>query len=577
MFEAPRAEIEVLVVGAGPVGLAMGCALLRQGVSCLVIDRNDGPPPLNESRALGIQARTLEVFETLGVVDTVMAQGRKAHGVGGYADGRRIFHLRLELDETDTRFPFALVLPQSQTERLLLERLGALGGAVERGANLDSFAHDATGVVAQIETPSGRREVRAAWMIGCDGARSAVRQGLGLAFEGGEYEERFLLADLHVGWSMPDDEGAVLFTSEGPILAFPLPGAGRWRLIDPTGIVDTDDPDRIVARFREVVHAHAAADAVVDDAVWTSSFHLHRRVVDHVRVGRCFVAGDAAHLHSPAGGQGMNTGIQDAFNLAWKLALVLRGRAPDALLDSYEAERRPVALGVLKGSEALTRMVTLRDPLARDLRDVFLSLVTEIGFARRRLSLGASELAIAYRDSPIVAEDREGLLRALRPVAAGSGMRGYLSFAAAPRAGDRAPNVAFTAPGANGAERLFDVLQGTTHSLLMFAGDGARIDEAFGAVAHLVRDHYDGLIKPLVVSTEVRSDRPLAEIPLIHDAQGTLHARFGARSACLYLIRPDGYVGYRALAPDVYKLRAYLERLFIHRESILTTGTQIGQ
>ena len=541
---------DVLVVGAGPVGLALACELRRHGVSCRVVDSNDGPTPLNESRALGLQARTLEVFHHIGVIDAVLESARKVHGVSAYSEGRRVIHLSFDFEGLETPYPFIAILPQSRTERVLLDRLAALGGSVERGTTLEGLAQDAAGVTARLVDGSGTpREARARWVVGCDGARSAVRKALGLGFEGGEYEERFLLADVHVDWPFPTDEATIVLTPEGPLGAFPLPGEGRWRLIDTTGMIDTNDPKAIVDRFRELVQAHAAPGATVDDPAWTSSFHIHRRVVDRYREGRCFVAGDAAHLHSPAGGQGLNTGVQDAFNLAWKLAAVARGHSGEALLDTYDAERRPVGREVLRGTDLMTRMATLRNEVARHLRNKLFGLLAEFDFVRRRTTVGVSELGIAYRHSPIVAQDRPH-------------GRGTQAFDHGPRPGDRVPDV----PIGDGG-RLFDALTTTRHVLLLFPGSAATGDAArseairtLDACRERVTRDFSDRVAPVLVS------RPGVEIPwggdLLADDGLAAHARFGAEAACLYLVRPDGYVGYRAQPPDPEKLAEYLGRVF---------------
>ena len=563
MTESREPEVDVLVIGAGPVGLTMACELRWQGVSCRILDQRAEPTPLVESRALGVQARTLEVFRSLGVADRALAEGHKVHGLNAYADGLRILHLGLDLDDLDTPYPFILVLPQGYTERLLADRLTTLGGAVERGTSLDRIAQDESGVTATVWDGAGvRSEIRAGWVVGCDGARSAVRRELELAFAGSEYEERFLLADLHVGWAMPRDEAIILLTPEGPLLAFPLP-EGRWRLIDTTGMVDSDEPAQIVARFRELVRRHAQPDAVVDDAVWTSSFHLHRRVVDRFRVGRCFVAGDAAHLHSPAGGQGMNTGIQDAANLAWKLALACRGQAGPGLLDSYEAERRPVAQAVLRGSDVATRMIALRGEVSRGLRNSLLGFLSEFDFVRRRVSMEMSELSIGYRGSPVVAEDRSGVLHAVLPHAHQAGEAGVvdtLDFAVAPRPGDRAPDVP-RIEGEGAPERLLDAFSGTQHTLLLFPGTHPDSDAApLAEAGELARRGHAGLVRTLWVSAD--GTAPAWADAAWADRDGAAARRYGAGAPCLYLVRPDGYIGYRAQPPDAARLGAYLDRLF---------------
>jgi 2-polyprenyl-6-methoxyphenol hydroxylase-like FAD-dependent oxidoreductase len=571
MSESVDRVVDVLVVGAGPVGLSMACELRRQGVECLLVDEDDGPTPILESRALGIHARTLEAFQRLGAADAMIAEGRRMNGVGVYSEGARIAGMRLALDPDDTRYPFVLCLPQSRTERILIDRLSELGGGVEWGKRLTSFEADDDGVTAELKGVSGSADrVRARWLVGCDGAHSAVRHGLGLAFEGGKYAQRFLLADVGLAWSRPADEIAVTLTPGGPFVAFPLPEDGRWRLVDVTGEVDAVDPDAIADRFRDLVTRHGDSAATIDRPSWTSSFTIQRRVVDRFRQGRCFVAGDAAHIHSPAGGQGMNTGVQDAVNLAWKLALAIRGEASAGLLDSYDAERRPVALAVLRGTDLLTRAVTLRNPLARRTRDALFGLLSHVGLVRRRASLELSELTVRYRRSPIVAKDAPGWFMALRQ-GGGTAFKAERAFKHGPRAGDRMPDppVGTSDPVARRERRLSDVLfgegRGTGHVLLVFQGTEA--ESGALEVDFLVQDFIApqrlGRIRPILVEPA----HPIEPSPAwkgerLADVNDVLHRRFGAVGACVYLIRPDGYIGYRGQPLDPYAFREYLKRVF---------------
>ncbi len=337
--------------------------------------------------------------------------------------------------------------------------------------------------------------------------------------------------------------------------AFPLPEDGRWRLIDITGAAISDDPAAIVARLTNLAREGGHPDVTLTDVSWTSAFRVHRRIVDRFRTGRVFVAGDAAHIHSPVGGQGMNTGIQDAHNLAWKLALASRGRAGEALLDSYNAERRPIALSVLRNTDAMTRMVTLRGEVPRHVRDHVIGLVGELGFVRRRAAHQLSELGINYRSSPIVAEDRAGLWSALGH-ADWPALRGALDFGAAPHPGDRAPDVELTGT----PSRLFDALADTRHSLLLFPG-ATGSNDALKNVAILVVSSYADVIHLLQVD---HGGGPVLDgADLLHDPDGALHRRYGAAGPCLYLIRPDGHVAYRAQPPDAAKLSTYLKKIFI--------------
>jgi 2-polyprenyl-6-methoxyphenol hydroxylase-like FAD-dependent oxidoreductase len=562
-----RWEAEVLVVGAGPVGLSMACELRRHGVGCRIIDANEGP--MDQSRALALQARTLEVLRDMGVIDQALAQGKRVHGLNAYHDGRRIAHVGFDFDDLDPPYPFILVLPQGQTERLLIEHLSGLGGAVERRSKLTALSQDETGVSAKIADASGQeRTVHAGWLVGCDGAHSVVRHQLGLPFEGAEYPETFFLADLQLDWNLPDDEAQMFLIPGGVLGAFPFPEPGHWRVVDSSGAVATDEPDAALKQVQALLDAHGPKGAVVHDPTWVSLFRFHRRIVPEFRVGRCFVAGDAAHIHSPAGGQGLNTGVQDGHNLAWKLALVLKGFARESLLDSYTAERQPIAEGVLRGTDLATRVVTLRNPVAEYLRNHLASFLSEFEFVRRRLSRGLSELGVNYRKSSIVAEDRSPLAKALRSDhhagdAPSAGLTDYRDFGAAPHPGDRVPDVLFETPGEPGPRRLFDVLRDPGHILLLFEG-AERDPQHFEPIGALIRSRYADRITAYLVAHPGRPSEGLPwEGPVLLDGNGALHQHFGARAGCLYLIRPDRYLGYRAQPPDAGKLRAYLERVFI--------------
>jgi 2-polyprenyl-6-methoxyphenol hydroxylase-like FAD-dependent oxidoreductase len=555
----------ILIVGAGPTGLSLACELRRHGVACRVIDRGTGPTPPHESRALALWERTLEVFTDLGVIGPVLAGARRIHGLSARAGTRRLLHLSLDLDEPDTPYPFVLSLPQGDTERALQDRLSALGGTVERQTALTGLRQEKDRVRATVTGSNGAgRDIEADWLIGCDGPGSVVRHALNLPFTGAEYEERFLLADARLDWDAPDDEGQIrLLRDGGAMAAFPLPGEGRWRLIDVGGTVETEDPGRVADHFQSVLRANGHPEAAVADVTWCSAFRIHRRIAEHFRVGRCLLAGDAAHIHSPLGGQGMNTGIQDACNLAWKLALVTTGAAPEALLSSYEAERRPVAVSVLRGTDLPTRAVTLRHPVGIGARNALASLLGQLDFVRRRLRRALSELDIGYRDSPIVAEDRSSVLGAVLPVGNGPGLAAYLDFGAAPHAGDRAPDVAF-ADDSDGPERLFDAVRDVRHVLLLFEGAGGAgaLAAALEAVGDLIHGRFAESVGTFLVGHPERAADLRWEGPRLIDVHGRLHRRFGAASPCLYLIRPDRHIGYRAQPPDAVRLAAYLRRLF---------------
>ena len=529
----PGPDPVVLVVGAGPVGLTLACELLRHGVPCRVVDADEGPTPTNESRALAIQARTLEVFDAMGIAPALLDRGLRVSGANLDAGGRRIASIRIGPDVLDTPYPFILALPQGETERVLLGRLGELGGSVDWRTRVESLRQDGRGVSATLIDAEGKPlAVRSAWLVGADGAHSVVRHQLGLTFEGAAYPEEFLVADARIDWDRPHDQAQVFLTPAGAIAAIPLPEPGTWRLIDTTGLVVTDETGPALDHLRGLIHAQAGPDAEVADPTWISAFRIHRRIVDRFRVGRCFVAGDAAHLHSPAGGQGMNTGIQDAQNLAWKFGLVHAGIAPETLLDSYEAERRPVAIGVLKGTDRATRAITLRNAIARSVRDRLASILLKLGPVRRRLARGVAEIDVDYRSSPIVAEIGPNRSR--------------------PRAGDRVPDLALF-PTADGPDRLFDLLRGPRHTLFLFGdeSDGREVDAALVADGERARARLgDRVAIHRVVRSGVDRSALGGDVPTRLDPDGRLRRHFGIGPASVVLVRPDGYVGFRAPAID---------------------------
>lgn len=378
---------DVLITGAGPVGLSAAAELRRHGVSCRLVDRL--PARLPYAKAVGIQPRTLEIWDRMGLARTVLETAVSLRGQLIYVNGTERARIELMLPP-EVPYRFA-ALPQYETERILEEHLAALGTVIERGTELLSFTQDGDGdadgpggVTSLLRTASGgEEELRTRYLIGCDGAHSTVRKGLGLSYEGGAFAEEYMLADVVTDWDLPGGYG-VRSTHQGAdgstddlLVCIPLPGRGRYRmsmLVPPELSAEPSDGraggspggpgagDGVLhglegGRVPELSHIQAVVDrlapvpATVSGMRWSSVFRISHRIVDRYGDGRVFVAGDAAHIHPPTGAQGMNTGIQDACNLAWKLALTLRGSAGPALPASYDAERRPV------GEEVVGRTV----------------------------------------------------------------------------------------------------------------------------------------------------------------------------------------------------------------------------
>jgi len=544
----------VLVVGAGPVGLTMACELQRRGVSVRVVDA--APGPTDRSKAIGIHARTLEALDSMGIARRFVGAGRKVHGINAYADGARIVHV--SLDDIDSPYSFILSLPQSETERLLAERLRELGGDVEREVRLAGLSQDAGGVTATLDHAGGKVEIaQAAWVVGCDGAHSTVRHAVGLPFEGTAYEEEFVLGDMRIGWALPDDEGHAFLSPDGGIVALPMP-RGRWRLIAEASI-----PEPTLGDFTELLRRRGAPEHELRDPGWMAAFHIHRRLVPHYRKGRVFLAGDAAHIHSPVGGQGMNTGMQDAFNLAWKLALVEAEAAREALLESYEPERRNVAEGTIEGTDLATRVVTLRNPVARGIRNRLAGVLSGLEVIQKRMLAQASETAVGYRTSPIVDQAQTSLARATVGVRVGEQptLADWVGFGGAPHPGDHAPDVAI-----NDETHLFDLIRHTRSTLLLFDGAAPTPEgyENLSSIARRVRERWDAHVAVWIVVPRRAAPAQLQNTEdVLLDPRSALHRRYGAGSECLYLIRPDGYVGFRSQPATWKALEEHLSLILV--------------
>jgi 2-polyprenyl-6-methoxyphenol hydroxylase-like FAD-dependent oxidoreductase len=328
--------VKVLVIGAGPVGLTMASELARRGVSVRIIDKSHAPSQL--SKALAVHARTLEVFEQMGAVDAFLTRGFRVSGMTAWlGPGNRTAEVNLA--NLDSPYPFVLDIPQSVTEEILIHHLKTFAVEVERQVELLSLAGKDDGVTAVLRHSDGREEiVHTGWVVGCDGAHSTVRHQLGVSFEGTPYPDLFALADVKIHWSLPQDRIQMFLTTDELVAAFPY-GEGRYRLMTSIHPTNGDEKPPLAPTlewFQQVVDSRCGVAATLSDAVWMDTFHSHLRHAKQTRFGRIFLVGDAAHIHSPAGGQGMNTGIQDAYNLAWKLALVAEGSAVQSLLDSYQ-------------------------------------------------------------------------------------------------------------------------------------------------------------------------------------------------------------------------------------------------
>jgi len=492
-----RADCDVLVVGAGPTGLTLAAQLLARGVRTRIIDKDPGTPRL--SRAIGIQPCTIEALDMMGIADRFLDAGHRVRGVAVYAGTRRL--VGIDMAHSGSAYRFQLHLPQQRTEALLRERVAELGGAVEPGLELVSFTDEGDLVTATVRDVTGREhEVSAAFLIGCDGAHSRVRHLLDISFVGQPYPWDWLLADAHLDWAGRPDEVHVFTRPDGlPLACIPITEQ-LWRLSLPMP-GDRGGTPPTLGEIQALVDERGPRRMVVSDPETLTCFRCQIRSASVYRRGRVLLAGDAVHIHSPAGGQGMNTGMLDATNLAWKLAVVVGGRAPDKLLDSYGQERGPVAAQVLGFTQNMVRFGTAARSLQRTLRDASLPAF-RLPLVQRRLAGRMSQVAVGYPNSPLTRRGHVGGL---------------------PKPGARMPNLEVSTP--DGPGTLHAALRGGRHVLIV-------------------------------------SGRPADAVALgpYRDLVDIVTVPPGRRRATA-LIRPDGYLAAAGTAADTAAIRGYLQDL----------------
>jgi len=486
----------VLIVGAGPVGLTLAGELARYGVKVRIIDK--AAARSDKSKALVLWSRTLELLQRDADAGVFVAAGMKARGANIISGDRLIGHVGF--GGVDSPFPFALMLPQSETERLLEAYLTAQGVTVEREVELIALDDPPDKVIATVRHQDGVEErVETPWLIGCDGAHSAVRHILRLPFDGETLLSDWILADIHLsGLTLPPDELGLYWHAEGVLALFPI-APGHYRIIANVGDGEGASPaDPSLADVQAVVDRRGPGGLDLSVPVWLSAFRINERKVADYRVGRVFLAGDAAHIHSPAGGQGMNTGMQDAFNLAWKLALVCRDACPaEPLLASYSAEREVVGAKVLADAGRLTAMALLKNPTAQAARDLVGGWLLGLSPVRKAMADNLSEVSIGYPKSPLNG-------------AAGRGLRG-------PEPGDRLVTPEGETPAGAGSSPRF----------ALFAHPGPETDALMAG-------------QPVLLDTRLRP--PPAD-------------------GGLWLVRPDGYVAVSARVGDGDQIDSYLSAL----------------
>jgi len=527
---------DVLVVGAGPTGLMLANQLARHGVRATIIDRHSGPA--QQTRAMAVHARTLEIYSKLGIVERALELGRRGNGANMWAEGRWTARIPLgEIGKGVSPFPYVLMLGQDDNERILGDKLARSGIDIQWNTELVSMARQSDRVLANLKQPDGSiRTIEAAYVAGCDGGRSTVRELCGIPFPGAPYEHVFFVADTEATGPMVAEELNVYLWRDGFHLFFPMHGRDRWRVI---GILPKHLRGRDDLEFDELVpsiQGEAGTRLTFKACSWFSTYRIHHRCAERFQDGRCFLLGDAAHVHSPMGGQGMNTGLQDAYNLAWKLALVVKGQADPGLLESYAEERRLVAQRLLGTTDRAFNLLVSDHRLAGFFRTRVVAKVAAFAMTKERARKLAfrtlSQIGIRYPESRL-SETLPGLPEA------------------APRAGDRFPWLQLKL-GAGPIQDLFAALDDTRFNLLVFGQPSPPSSElASGDMVHTM------------------------EIPEDPSNREALQ-RAGISGPAFFLLRPDGHVGLAGTRVDSTVIMRYLaDRRIRLRKRAQTTGLRL--
>ncbi|MFZ2314454.1 MAG: FAD-dependent monooxygenase [Gammaproteobacteria bacterium] len=522
----------ILIVGAGPAGLMMACELARRGISFRIIDKNSERTP--SSNATWIQTRTIEIFNHMGIVDRFLKIGHECNGISLYNSGKIL--ATIPLNNIESTFPFVLMLSQSEIERLLTEYLKEFNVEIERSSELVDLQESSNSVTATIKNANGIKEdITTDWLIACDGSNSTIREKCHIFFPGEDINEQFIVADAKIKSFMSKDNIHIYFDEGSIFSAAPL-GGDSYRI---TANLHLDYPRKIFTEIGviELAQERAHGAYYVTEASWISSFWIHSKLTNNMRKNSIFLVGDAAHIHSPIGGQGMNTGLQDAYNLAWKLALVINQKANPSLLDSYQLERYPVVSKIVNQTEILTKMFLFDKEFLSKLKKFSKKIMKNESTFSAKVGNQITQLDIKYPESPIISYDEH-------------------ATKGSPQQGERAPDVVI-----DPSKKLYDYLKNTSHNILLFIGSATTKDnvEKIKKFRNYLYELYADNIKIHIITKE--------ELPgfdnIILDKNNTIHERYYAEKPTVYLIRPDGYIACYSKNIDPAKIKNILSR-YLH-------------
>lgn len=523
---------EVLIVGAGPTGLMAACQFARLGIKFRIIDKNK--EPTTQSRALAIHAASMEIFSQIDVAEQFVELGKRTKAINYLVKGKVAEHIPLsEFGKELTEFPYLLMLEQSRTERLLVDFLEKRGHTVERQTELVDFTQNDNAVKVTIKKAGGDEQTfEVSWLIGADGAKSIVRQKLAIPFGGETYPVNLFVLDCKVNWQLQSDEMYVAFSNYSFAGFFPMP-EGRCRII---GFVPKEIGDKENISFEDINNGFAERMQMkikLSDPNWISMYHSHHRYVSQFRIGRCFLAGDAAHIHSPVGAQGMNTGLQDANNIAWKLAFVMQDRAKEKLLDTYEQERLPFARRLVKTTDRAFGITVSKNTFIKAMRmyvaPKILAIILKVDLIARYIFKNISQIGMTYPDSTL------------------SSNASYGSFASnIPKPGERIPFLEYNDIS---GKRLTMQQQVNGLSLQLFLLPGGT-NETGNQVIHEVTKKYQGSIT--------------VESILLIPGNENLYKFLGIKNSGCYLVRPDFHIAYRSAGFDLTHFENYLSSFLRH-------------
>jgi len=501
-------QTDVLIVGAGPTGLALACQLIRYGIDFVIIDKKETTTPY--SKAIGVQARTLEIYEQIGLADKLIALGAKAEKARMFAGGKVRGEIEFnELGRGMSPYPYVLLVEQGKHEALLYDHIKSLGNDVRWQCELENFTQDNNSVIATVKTAVGHAEaIHAKYLVGCDGAKSLVRHSLGLTFEGSTFERLFYVADVQIEWEFGHDALQGFLMRNSLLAFFPMTGEKQYRIVGTFPEEFAKDEGEVL--YEEIEH-RIRLDAEIDFDItkvnWFSTYKVHTRHVNKFSEGRCFLAGDSAHIHTPAGAQGMNTGIQDSYNLAWKIAFVLNN-APEKLLETYNHERLENAHNLMQTTDRFFNLVASPNPFLVFVRLYIFPYIANLAFnldaIKRFVFPRISQIAINYRSSPL--STKSGSFKI--------------------KAGDRMPW--FEIDGAS----IYDSLHEPGFHLLLFLDGKTDVPP----LPSNLMQRWTGLIDTHIFSTTE-----------------TVAKAFGTNKPFFVLLRPDNYIGLIAdeFSPDL--------------------------